>query len=296
MKKKFIFFICYFIFGTLNSYCLDIEAFYPEGPLSTKDGIYWAEMTLNRIRYYDGKDVITVFEENSCGPTCIKKGIKGFWILCHTGHRLIKLSENFKKEFEIRKDVDGNPILYPNDAVTDSKGHIFFTSSGPFSNNVEKSGYVLYINSLGQAKRIFGPLKYANGISYDEINQTLFISEHLARRIIKCEIDSSQKVKSHSIFFDFSKTLLANPKYSLSGPDGQLLFKNGELIVADYGESRLIWITKEGNLKQVIPVTFRFVTNLAISPFEDNSVIILGSFENDKFPMKGRLISYKLNR
>jgi len=281
--------------GVYPSYSFELEAFYPEGPCVTKGGLYWAEMTLNRVRFFDGKIVQTVWEEENCGPTCIKKAQSGYWVLCHIGHRIVKLSNDFKKEYEVTKDNEGNPIWFPNDAFVDSKGQLFFTISGRFSLDSNKAGYVLFIDKYGKVRRLFGPIKYANGITYDEKSSTLFVSEHLARRILKLKLNNNFNVENDSVFFDFNHSLLAESNYFLSGPDGQLLLDNGDMIVANYGESRLIRISKNGEFSGMIPVKMKFVTNLAISPFDSNQIIVVGSFDNTKFPMAGCIISLEID-
>ena len=267
-------------------------AYYPESPTVNGRDIYWAEMPLDRIRRLSNGNVTTVWKEQGCGPTSVKRTAGGsYWVLCHLGHKVIRLSANFQKELEVTDDINGNRIMWPNDSTTDSKGRLFLSSSGIFSLEAPAGGYVVLVDTSGKAKRIAGPVRYANGLSFDENRKILYLSEHLARRILRLELDASYAVVRTRVFFDLNQTMLARPEFPLAGPDGQLLRKDGEIIVAEYGAGRLLRVSPKGSLIGQITVPMKFVTNLIQSPFHENELIVTGAFNNETFPMPGQVIS-----
>jgi sugar lactone lactonase YvrE len=281
--------------GTAMADTIKEDAYYPEGPTVNGHEILWAEMSVDRIRRLVGGVVSTIWQETGCGPTAVKRsGLGPYWVLCHLGHKVVRLSSAFVKEAEITQDVEGHRIMWPNDAVPDLRGGLFFTSSGLFSLEAPAAGYVLHASFEGRARRIAGPIRYANGISFDQEHMSLFVSEHLARRIVQLFLNSNYSVIRSNTFFDFNKQSLPRPDYPLAGPDGQIILKDGSLVVAEYGAGRLLRISRDGMLTGVIAVPMKYVTNLVQSPFSDEELIVTGSFDNEHFPMPGQVISVRI--
>jgi sugar lactone lactonase YvrE len=273
---------------------ISVPAFYPEGPTVDGRDVLWVEMTMDRARRWKSGVAETVWQESDCGPTSIKRTAGGsYWVLCHLAHKVLRLSSSFNKELEITTDADGRPIAWPNDCVADSKGRLFVTDSGIFSLAASPQGYVVLIDWDGKARRIAGPLRYANGISLDEANRTLFVSEHLNRRILKMQLDADDNVVKTSVYFDFGLSGLSRPDYAMAGPDGQLLRDNGELLVADYGAGRIVRIGADGALISAIPVPMPFVTNMVQSPFDAREIVVTGASSDESVLQVGRVLSLR---
>jgi sugar lactone lactonase YvrE len=273
---------------------VSVPAFYPEGPTVDGEHVLWVEMTMDRVRVLADGEVRTAWHEAGCGPTAIKKTTDGsYWLLCHLAHKVVRLSPTFFKEFEVTVDASGNPIAWPNDCVADSRGRLFVTDSGLFSLAAEAAGYVVLVGRDGSARRIAGPIRYANGISWDERRRTLYVSEHLNRKILKMELDADYNLVRSSIFFDFDQPGLSRPEYALAGPDGQLLRDNGELLVAEYGAGRILRIAADGALMRVIPVPMPYVTNMVQSPFDPREIIVTGASADTSVLEVGRVLSVR---
>lgn len=265
---------------------LNEQAFYPEGPAFVGGALYWAEMPTNRIRRHKDGKTVTVWEEAGCGPTSIKPdGRGGFWILCHLAHMVLRVNGNFQLVKRLETDGVGRRLVYPNDATVDRRGQLYFTSSGVFSLRAPSEGAVYFVDLQDQPHRVAEGLRYANGIRIDEKRSRLYVSEHLARRVLVMSVAKSGEVGAPSVFFDLSALPPASVEYPLAGPDGILLDDKGRLYVAEYGASRVMLLSTEGKLLRVIPVPMQFVTNFAALP--SGQIVVVGAFQNDQPPMQG---------
>ena len=262
------------------------QAFYPEGPAFVGGALYWAEMPTNRIRRHKDGKTVTVWEEAGCGPTSIKPdGRGGFWILCHLAHMVLRVNGNFQLVKRLETDGVGRRLAYPNDATVDRRGQLYFTSSGVFSLRAPSEGAVYFVDLQDQPHRVAEGLRYANGIRIDEKRSRLYVSEHLARRVLVMSVARPGEVGAPSVFFDLSALPPASVEYPLAGPDGILLDDKGRLYVAEYGASRVMLLSTEGKLLRVIPVPMQFVTNFAALPA--GQIVVVGAFQNEQPPMQG---------
>lgn len=262
------------------------QAFYPEGPTVVGGALYWAEMSMHRVRRHKDGKTSTVWEGPGCGPTSIKPdGRGGFWILCHLAHLVLRVDGNFKVVKRLETDGVGRRLAYPNDATVDRRGQLYFTSSGVFSLEAPAEGAVYFVDLQDQPHRVAEGLRYANGIRIDEKRSRLYVSEHLARRVLVMSVARPGELGAPNVFFDFFSLPPAARQYPLAGPDGILLDDKGRLYVAEYGAGRVVLLSSEGKLQRVIPVPMQFVTNFAALP--TGQIVVVGAFQNDQPPMPG---------
>jgi gluconolactonase len=265
---------------------LEEQAFYPEGPSVVAGALYWGEMPLHRIRRYKDGKTATVWEEPGCGPTSIKPdGRGGFWILCHLAHSVLRVDGNFRVVKRLETDGMGRRLAYPNDATVDRRGQLYFTSSGVFSLRAPSEGAVYFVDLQDRPLRVAEGLRYANGIRIDEKRSRLYVSEHLARRVLVMSVAKPGEVGAPSVFFDLVSLPPASVAYPLAGPDGIHVDGRGRLYVAEYGAGRVMLLSTEGKLLRVIPVPMQFVTNFAALP--TGQIVVVGAFQNDQLPMPG---------
>ena len=269
---------------------LDEPAFYPEGPTVVGNALYWAEMPRDRIRRHSEKTT-TVWEQGGCGPTSIKPdGRGGFWILCHLGHRVLRVDGNFKLLATLERDPSGVRLSWPNDSTTDRQGQLYFTSSGIFDLAAPAEGRVFFVDLQDRVRMLADGIRYANGINLDEKNGRLYVSEHLGRRVLLATLTAPGKLEQPRVFFDLNATFLKKVAYPLAGPDGLHLAKNGSLYVAEYGAGRVLEVSDQGVLRRVIPVPTPFVTNFAYWP-ERDQIVVTGTFSTDDRTLPGRVFT-----
>jgi sugar lactone lactonase YvrE len=248
-------------------------------------------MPLHRIRRYAEGRASTVWEEPGCGPTSIKlDGRGGFWILCHLGHRVLRLDSGFNPVKRLEIDGAGNALSWPNDATVDRRGRLYFTSSGIFDLRAPAEGAVYFVDLQDRVRRIAGGLRYANGVHLDEKRRRLYVSEHLQRRVLVGELAGPGKVGPLRVFFDLNVPALRRSAFAQAGPDGLLANRDGSLYIAEYGAGRVLLVSPQGTLQRVIPVPTQFVTNFAYWP-ERGQVMVTGTFSLDERSMPGRVFT-----
>ena len=265
------------------------SAFYPEGPQRIDRGLLVAEMPKHRaVLINDGGRTETVWTQDGCGPTSIKRiPTGGYWILCHLGHYVARLDDNFRTTRVFTTTVAGRRIARPNDGSVDATGNLYFSSPSPFSLDAPPEGFLTFLNEkTGEATDLAGGLRYSNGVLVQEAQRRLLVSEHLNRRIIALGLPSPGIVRAPQVFFDFRAAPSVTNPYPLSGPDGIAAFADGEILVADYGNGRLLHLSGDGTFIQAIAVQYPYVTNMAIMP-DQRSMFVLMTESNTTPPLHG---------
>lgn len=264
-------------------------AFYPEGPQLIAEGLLVAEMPKHRVVLIknDGQ-AETVWTREGCGPTSIKRiPTGGYWALCHLGDYVARLDDRFQITHRFTATVAGRPLTRPNDGSVDAAGNLYFSTPSPFSLAAPAEGFVTFLEEKsGKATDLAGGLRYSNGVLVQETQRRLLISEHLNRRIIALTLEAPGIVSTPRIFFDFQTAPTVRNPYPLSGPDGIAAFADGELLVADYGNSRLLHLSPDGNFIQSVSVRYPYVTNMAIMP-NQRSLFVLMTESNSTPPLHG---------
>lgn len=278
---------------------LNPDARYPEGPQLLADGsLLSAEMPMDRVVRSTAEGTATVWAEAGCGPTSVKRlPGGGFWVLCHLGHHVVRLSDDFATVASIATAEDGSRITWPNDASVDGAGNLYLSSSGLFSLNAPASGRLIRIGAADDRARVLaGGIRYANGVLVQPGRQRVLVSEHLSGRVLSFPLEEDGRVGPPRVFFDFAGLPGVAHPYALNGPDGIAAFADGELLVANYGNGRLIHLSAEGEFLGVVPVALRFVTNMAIAPDQRSLYVTMTRDNSDprlvgaiqRFTVEGR--------
>lgn len=264
------------------------SAFYPEGPQLIDRGLLVAEMPQHRIILITSAGTEVVWAKEGCGPTSIKRiPAGGYWVLCHLGHYVARLDESFQTTRVFETTATGRRITRPNDGAIDAAGNLYFSSPSPFALEATPAGFVTYLEEkTGIVNDLASGLRYSNGVLVQAERRRLLVSEHLNRRILAFALDSPGVVASPRVFFDFLNAPQVTNPYPLSGPDGIAAFANGEILVADYGNGRLLHLSGDGSFIQTIPVQYPYVTNMAIMP-DQRSMFVLMTQSNTTLPLPG---------
>lgn len=246
---------------------LNPNAYYPEGPQLVADGLLVAEMPKNRIVLVASGGNKVVWQAEGCGPTSIKRiPTGGYWVLCHMGHYVVRLSDSFETVKTFNQTTSARRITWPNDASVDSAGNLYLSSSGLFALDAPADGRVVFIDiAAGLASDVVGGIRYSNGVLVQEKLHRLLVSEHLNRRVLAFPLLGKGKLGPKKVFFEFRKAPAVANAYEQSGPDGIAAFADGDICVADYGNGRILLLSHDGKFLTEIPLKYRFVTNLAIA-------------------------------
>ena len=263
---------------------LDAHASYPEGPLFVGDALYVAEMGANRVSVYEpGKEKRTFFSANGCGPTALAPYHDGFVVLCHLAGELAVI------------DAQGNLIQFigkgvlrdPNDGYADGRGGVYFSDPGEFSKDIPAEGYVYRLTPEGELQRVSDRLWYPNGVYIDAGEGAVYVSETFARKVWRYAIAADGSLTQKTLFADIDAIApKARYYYREAGPDGLERSPEGEMIVAIYGEGRLLRIARDGRLIGEIKSPAQYETNIA---FGAPGAVIVGSYDNVNPPMPGEV-------
>ena len=271
------------------------EAYYPEGPQWTESGLLVAEMPRNRVVLITGAGRKVVWQHEGCGPTSIKRiPSGGYWLLCHLGNAVVRLSDTFEVVKVFNQTASGRRITSPNDASVDSQGNLYLSSSGLFSLQAPAEGRVVFIDAAtGAASDAASGIQYSNGVLVQERLKRVLVSEHLKRRVLSFPLLDKGRLGAPSVFFDFANApAVANP-YVQSGPDGIAAFADGDICVADYGNGRLLLLSSAGRFLNQVPLKHRFVTNLAISP-DQSAIYVTMTRDNASEQLDGIVQKFKV--
>lgn len=274
------------------------KAYYPEGPQLLPGGaLLVAEMPMDRIVKISSGSVEVVFEQANCGPTSIKRiQSGGYWILCHLGHRVLRVSEKFEQIAAIEYASPGRRITWPNDASVDGKGNLYLSSSGQFSLLAPAEGRVIRIDSeSNKGVELAGGIRYSNGVLLRRDRNSIIVSEHLNRRVLEFDLSLDGRLINRRVFFDFTQAPTLRAMYEQSGPDGIAQFKDGSIIVADYENGQLLYLSPDGKYLATINVALKFVTNVAIAD-DEKSIFIVMTRDNSSRELDGVVQRFEVEK
>jgi len=148
-------------------------------------------------------------------------------------------------------------------------------------------GLIFYLSKEGVITKIAENLIYPNGIAI--YKGELYVSEHLAKRVIKYPLMGKGKIGRKKLFTDFknaSPFRNRDPEYT--GPDGIEISKNGTIYIAEYARGRIYVYNATGTYLKSLHTGLPFVTNMALNKNE-SSLVITGAKNLDSFLQFGEV-------
>jgi gluconolactonase len=267
------------------------SGFYPEGLLWHGGRMMFTEMGADQVSIIEGGAKRAFWRESGCGPTSIAPfGAAGFLVNCHLGREMVEVSASGATGRHFRADAKGTPLQDPNASAGDGQGGVFFTDSGIFHPQAPASGRVYHLTATGIMTEVVGEIRYANGVAFDSTTRTLFVSEHLARRVLAFTLDSNRRTVAARVFADFA-LMPAAQHYSnpLAGPDG-IALGAGYIAVAEYGEGRVHVFERSGRHLRTLKVDMPFVDTVG---FDDaGNLYAGGAFQNVRPPFEGLVVKF----
>ena len=269
---------------------------YPEGLLWHGGQMYMTEMGADRVSIIEGGSSPREFwRDPGCGPTDIAPfGPSGFLVNCHIGKHVVEVSAKGVTGRRFRMGPNNVPIQDPNGSGGDGQGGVYFSDSGIFSVHAPATGRVYHLSAMGVMTEVVNGLRYTNGIQFDPATRTLYVSEHLARRILALTLDRGQRVTARRVFSDFAQFPGSRQHtYAEAGPDGLILGPGGVLIAAEYGEGRVHVFDRGGQLLNTLRVSMPFVDTVALDG--SGNLYAGGSFQNTTPPFEGAVVRFSPN-
>jgi sugar lactone lactonase YvrE len=264
---------------------------YPEGLLWHGGRMYFTEMGADRVTIIENGSTRQFWQDPGCGPTDIAPyGPTGFLVNCHLGKMMVEVTAAGVTGRRFRNAPDGTPVQDPNASAGDGEGGVFFSDSGQFSTLAPATGRVYHITAMGVMTEVIGKIHYANGVNFDPASRTLYVSEHLGRRVLALTLDRRQQVTAKRVFADFAQyPATRGHSYPLAGPDG-IALRPGYLAVAEYGEGRIHVFDRDGHHVNTLKVSMPFVDTVAWDGA--GNLYAGGSFQNTQPPFEGAVVRF----
>jgi sugar lactone lactonase YvrE len=264
---------------------------YPEGLLWHGGRMYFTEMGADRVSLIEQGGKREFWRDPGCGPTSIAPfGPSGFLVNCHLGHAVVEVSGEGTTGRRFRNAPNGVSVQDPNASIGDGQGGVFFSDSGIFDLRAPSTGRVYHLSAMGVITEIVGGLKYANGVNYDPATRTLYVAEHLARRVLSFTLDSRQRIAANRVLVEFAQVPAAKSyTYPLAGPDG-IALRPGMLAVAEYGEGRVHLFDRTGRHLNTLKVPMAFVDTVQWDG--GDNLYAGGAFQNTRPPFEGAVVRF----
>ena len=264
---------------------------YPEGLLWHGGRIYFTEMGADQVTIIENGSTREFWRDRGCGPTQIVPfGPSGFVVDCHLGRQMVEVSAAGLTGRRFSTAPNGQPLQDPNAAVSDGQGGAYFSDSGVFDLQAPPTGRVYHLSAMGVMTEVVGQIRYANGVNFDPASRTLYLSEHLARRVLALTLDTRQRVTATRVLVDFAQNAATREfSYRLAGPDG-IALRRGLLAVAEYGEGRVHLFDRDGHHYNTLKVAMPFVDTVAWD--SAGNLYAGGSFQNTQPPFEGAVVRF----
>ena len=264
---------------------------YPEGLLWHDGRLYFAEMGADRISVMKNDVKLQFWHQPGCGPTQIVPfGINGFLVNCHLGRAMVEVSSTGVTGRRFGAAPNGERLQNPNAAASDGEGGAYFSDPGVFALNTPATGRVYHLGATGVMTEVVGFIRYANGVNFDPSTRTLYVAEHLARRVHAFVLDAEQRVLTRRVLIDFAQvSALREHAYSLAGPDG-IALRSALMAVAEYGEGKVHIFNRDGRHCNTLRVPMRFVDTVVWD--SAGNLYAGGAFQNRWRPYEGVVVRF----
>ena len=251
---------------------------FTEGPASDREGnVYFTEIINQRIMKLGKDGVLTTYREHSNVANGLLIDPQGRLIACEgaeferpgvkvKGKPQVTRTDLKTGKVEVLADqVDGKPLIGPNDVTIDGKGRLYFTDL--------PGGAVYRIDAPGKVARILAApdVQRPNGIQVSPDDRKLYLIEANgaqggARMIRSYDLQADGTVRNMKVHYNF---------YPGRSADGMSIDTQGNLY-ASAGMNQLrgtsetldnktgvYVISPEGKLLKFIPIPEDFITNNA---------------------------------
>ena len=268
------------------------SAAYPEGLLWHGGKLYVTEMGADRVSIIEeGGTTRQFWQMAGCGPTQIVPfGSSGFIVDCHLGRAMVEVSATGTTGRRFATAPNGTPLQDPNAGTSDGQGGVYFSDAGIFDLSAPATGRVYHLSAMGVMTEVVGQIRYANGVNFDPATRTLYLSEHLARRVHALTLDSRQRVTARRVLIDFAQVPAARSySFPLAGPDG-IALRPGLMAVAEYGEGRVHIFDRDGKHRNTLKVSMPFVDTVVWDGA--GNLIAGGAFQNTRPPFEGAVVKF----
>lgn len=262
------------------------EAGFPEGPVVIDNVLHWAEYGSNRIRTWDGEQVMTLADLPGCGPSAVAPLADDLAVTCYDDGTVARIGRDGSDVARYDTDAEGDALVGPNDFTPAADGGLWMTASGPWESG-PIVGAVYHLAPDGTLTQAADDLHYANGIAV--FGERLYVNESEAGRVISFEVDGTT-LSDRRLFVripDLDETAGAYPDGLKAGPDGNLW-------IASFATGTLVVVDAEGEHVRTLTLDAPTAPNLAFSP-DGTTAYVAVVDETADAPYTGRMLAIAID-
>jgi gluconolactonase len=249
----------------------------PEAPLLLPDGSWLVtELAFDRGRVThvsaEGGDNRTIATTGR--PNGLARSRDGSIWVCETlTPSIIKLQLSGELE-TVLTEVDGVPLMWPNDLCFSPEGVLYITDSGvlvhdfldergapvPNCQSLPLDGKIIRFDpSTGAARILDTGYQYANGIAFGP-DGLLYANETMTGNVYRYAVDGAGDLGERELFGN-----VLSPDWGgtgLRGPDGMAFSPDGRLWIAVFGQGDVTVLGPDGAAVARMPLAGRSPTNV----------------------------------
>jgi gluconolactonase len=271
---------------------LNGDAHYPEGPIWFQGKLYYVEYDRNAVMTWDGSRNAVFSSDKGCGQSAVVPARGEFLTTCYDNGTIGRIAADGKVLAPYTHDKDGNTFVGPNDFAPDSRGGIYFTTSG--SHGTALDGKVFYIAPDGTISLKADFLHNANGLAVSKDGKILYLVETDANRLLKFRIAPDGSLSDRRIFVNLDD--LTQHVVHI-WPDGVKIDSRGEIYIGQSAREThvplagvIFVVDAEAHLLRELTLPSLQVPNFAFSP-DEKTLYVTAVDQIDKSPFLGKVYS-----
>ena len=272
--------------ATTTMITTDLEL--PEGPVPLPDGAWLVTEldtrrgTVVRITADGVREPIA----KTGRPNGLAESRDGSFWVCESLYPALlrlELSGEFTRELT---EVEGEPLLWPNDLCFGPDGALYVTDSGILvgdflidgkpvegAESMPTDGRVFrYDPASGEAWFLDRGLGFANGIAFGP-DGALYANETMTGNVYRYRLEDGRLSGERETFGNVN-----DPAYTeggLRGPDGMAFSEDGRLWVTVFGQGDITVLAPDGSVDHRIPIEGRSPTNVTFGPNGETRIYVV---------------------
>jgi gluconolactonase len=246
-----------------------------EGPIALNDGsgaVIFTNQAGNTVTKIDKDNNFTTFLEKVTGINAITINARGQMIglqrMQDGGKAQIAIIYPKGQEKVLSDNINGQPILNPNDLIGDKKGGVYFTVPGAMP------AAVYYITPAGKTVVATTEVDRPNGIQLNRAENILYVASG-GEYMRAFDINPDGSLKNARNFGKYGFMVAnATTGVTASGADGMTIDNEGRLYAATNGGVEVF--SQQGQNLGVIPLS-RKGQNLAFAGPDKKTLYVVGT-------------------
>ena len=283
------------------------EVSLPEGPLLLPDG-RWMVVELDPRRGTVSR-IGAGGEREPVGQTGRPNGLARsadgvVWVAESLNGALFRLDPDGELT-AVLTEVEGEPLLWPNDVCVGPDGAVYLTDSGlrveelltdVVANEVRADWEGLTLDGrlvrfdpgTGEAAFLDRGYQFANGLAFGP-DGLLYVNETFTADVYRYRIEAGAVAGERELFANVLDPDFPGP--GMRGPDGMAFSRDGRLWVAVFNQGDVTVLNPDGSLSHRIKLPGNNPTNLAFGPPGDTRIYItegdMGTLESRDVGVEG---------